>query len=131
MKQLWIVSAFLGALWLTGCSPSSTSNRDGQSKANASKAEVEAFQKELKEQLDKLDKECADWKAKAAVATGEAKEKMETRLAELEKHKGKVKEQLSKLEGVGAELWQATKQESQKALDELKGAQEKAKEYFK
>jgi hypothetical protein len=132
MKHLWIVPLFLAAL-LAGCAPPSSSTliKEGEKLKEAIKAEAEAFHKEAKEGLAKLDKQHEEWKAKAAEAKGEAKEKMESKLAELDKHKAKVKEQLTKLEGTGAELWKDAKKESQKAVDELKEAYEKAKEHFK
>jgi hypothetical protein len=145
MKYLWIVTVFLGAL-LTGCTPVPTGGnqtREGDKKGtedtrttveklkDAIKAEAAIFHKEAKEHLAGLDKQYEGWKAKAAEAKGEAKVKMEAQLAALDKQKAKVKEQLTKLEGTGHELWKETKKETQKAIDELKEAYEKAKDHFK
>jgi hypothetical protein len=126
---------FLGAL-LTGCTPA---ERKGKEDARTTsekiketfKAEAEAFHKEAKEHLEKLDKQYEEWKAKAARAEGAVKEKMESQLAGLDTHKSKVREHLTKLEGASAELWSNAKKDARKAVDELKEAYEQAKEHFK
>jgi hypothetical protein len=132
MKHLWIVLVFLAAL-LTGCAGQSGSalTKEGEKLKEAFKAEAEAFHKEAKEGLANFDKQYDEWKAKAAEAKGETKEKMESKLAELDKQRAKVKEQLKKLAGTSPELWKDAKKETQKAVDELKESYEKAKEQFK
>jgi hypothetical protein len=129
MKSLWFVPAFLGAMVLTGCSGGA---EDKLAKAKeAMKAEVEVLHKEMKEHLDKLEPKYAEWKAKAATATGEAKEKMEAELAALGKHMSKVKDQLANLKTSAPEMWKDSKEEMHKAVSGLKDAFEKGKEHFK
>jgi hypothetical protein len=94
-------------------------------------AEAAAFHKEVREHLDKFEKQYEQWKAKAATATGEAKEKMTAQLAELDPYKAKAKEQFTKLESASGDMWKAAKEDMNKAVAGMKEAFEKGKEHFK
>jgi DNA anti-recombination protein RmuC len=135
-KHTWLI--LLALLAVSGCSDTKTVRKETHSDDRATIEETkvthpdqEAFQKEMKQHLDDLDKEMTHWREKLAKAGAQAKEEMGVQLKNLEKQREVVAEQLRELSKSSGPAWGEMKEGFRKAFDELKEAAQKAREKFR
>lgn len=88
------------------------------------------FVADAQRQLDQIDAQIAEWKAKAKDAKADAKTAMDDSLQNLEKQRQAAADKLAELKSSGADAWENVKQAFQNAFDRLRESYEKAKQQF-
>jgi cation transport regulator ChaC len=85
-----------------------------------SSIERDAFIRQVQQEIDKQAAELADIRNKAAVATGQAKDKLEQQLKKLEQEKKIVDEKLAGLKASVGEKWKELKADVVSAIDKFR-----------
>jgi|GEM_PF-3238339 len=144
MKSKFIALPFvlmLVAIPMTGCpkTPETEALRDqavdkareaGQAIGEYTLAMKDEFQKASQVELEKLDKQLDEYRAKAKVASDDAKEEMNRRIKDLEVHRENAQEQLNKFADSSKDAWAEMKVGLEKAMIDLKAAFANASESF-
>jgi flagellar motility protein MotE (MotC chaperone) len=81
-------------------------------------------------ELDQIESQLAEWRAKAKNAGADAKGAMEAKLDRLERDRQAAADKLSELKASTADAWGDVKAGFQNAMDKLRDAYEKAKQDF-
>jgi hypothetical protein len=134
----------LAARALPACQPGTTTPkaggedvkkdaRDTADKAGQlAKEKKDEFVKATQVELDRMDRQLDEWKAKAKSASGEAKEKLDKKIAELEPARQRARQKVDELKADSRQAWEdELKPGVEKATGEMKAAWEKAKDVFK
>jgi TolA-binding protein len=138
--RLWA----LGLCLLAGCTPTQATRivqreetrGNGrtvaeQTTTEVSAAEKVAYQKEMQQHLDDLNKEMARWREKLDKAAATAKEEMQVQLKNLEKQREAAAERLRELGKSSGPAWAEMKEGFRRAYEDLKSAAQKAREKFR
>jgi len=131
------------ALLVAGCQPASPeaqhkrdeARRKSQEAAEATTAalrqEKEDYRRRIQKDLDELDAQLAQWKARAARATADGKTKLQKRVEELQAKRDRVKVRLDDLGADSKSAWAEVRKGLDQAVGDLKDAFARARDEFK
>ena len=91
----------------------------------------EAYQEKLEAQLKEWSAKITELKAKADLASADAKIKLYRELDDLKARKAAAQEKLNEIKAAGAEKWESLKAAADKGLEDLKHRWESVKGKFK
>jgi hypothetical protein len=108
------------AIGLVGCSGDSRSH-SGRTPDGAS-SQREEYRRRARAELDKLDDQLANWRAKAKAATGPAKADMEKMLDQLKQKRDEAAQRLEELKDEHRGDWDELKRKADTAFSDFKEA---------
>jgi hypothetical protein len=136
MKHRIVLLSWLLLLPL-GCDrePSRTQTKvtteDGRKAATTEQADAGKERAKLQVDLDQMQKELDDLKARAQKASKEARDKMQPTIDDLAKRTETARQRFNELGRQGADAWHAARPDLDRAMDTLRDAFRKAADQFK
>jgi hypothetical protein len=92
--------------------------------------QMEEYQRKLKDELDKLDRQLDAWKAKARDAAAEIRAKLEPQIKALEEQRAAAQQRFEEFKKSAQPAWNDLRQGMDRAWNDLRAAFEKAREHF-